>query len=194
MSAAHDVLWDRAAASSTLPEMTDDPTDEARGLREWLLTANLAYVESFDGADAPKRPARRLFVLTCMDARVEPLRLLGLGLGDAHVVRNAGGRVSDDAVRSLVLSSALLGTTHAVVIHHTDCGLGMTSDDQVRSDLRDAGVDVGNLWIGAFADVDHSVRDDVDTLRSHPLVADRVAVTGYVYDVRTGHLRPVEST
>lgn len=169
-------------------------TSDASDLREQLLDANHAYMEGFEGADAAKRPARQLFVLTCMDARVDPLRLLGLDVGDAHVMRNAGGRVSDDAVRSLVLSSALLGTQHAVVIHHTDCGLGLTSDDAVRDDLAGHGLDVGNVWIGAFDDLDQSVRDDVETLRSHPLIADRITVWGCVYDVRTGHLRPVDPT
>lgn len=158
---------------------------------ERLLDANRGYAEHFDGADASKYPTTQVFVLTCMDARIDPLRLLGLDLGDAHVMRNAGGRVSDDAVRSLVLSSVLLGTRHVMVVHHTDCGLGSTSDDGLREDLRDHGVDVGNLWTGAFGDLDQSVRDDVDILRTHPLIGGRVTVTGHVYDVATGELRPV---
>lgn len=167
--------------------------DDVDGTASTLLDANQAYVDGFRDGDRPKRPARQLFVLTCMDARVDPLRLLGLELGDAHVVRNAGGRVSDDVMRSLVLSSALLGTHRVVVIHHTDCGLGATNDEQVRRDLVDAGIDVGNLWIGAFEDLDDSVREDVATLRSSLAAAD-IEVTGYVYDVRTGALRAVDAT
>lgn len=156
-----------------------------------LLAANRTYAAAFTGGDKPKRPAQHLFVLTCMDARIDPLRLLGLDLGDAHVMRNAGGRVSDDAVRSVVISSALLGTSEVVVIHHTDCGLGHTTDEQVRHDLAEQGVDVGNLWIGAFDDLDTSVREDVAILRASLAAAD-ITVTGYVYDVRTGALRTVD--
>lgn len=164
---------------------------DAATMHQALVNANRAYADAFDRGDLPKRPARQLFVLTCMDARVDPLRLLGLEPGDAHVMRNAGGRVSDDALRSLVLSSALLGTRHVIVIHHTDCGLGATTDEQVRQDLAAGGIDVGNLWIGAFDDVDTSVRDDVATLLASLEDAD-ITVTGYVYDVRTGALRTVD--
>lgn len=157
-----------------------------------LLDANQRYAEQFPDADAAKRPARRVFVLTCMDARVDPLRVLGLDVGDAHVVRNAGGRVSDDVVRSAVMSSALLGTDHAVVIHHTDCGLGPTTADAMRSDLAAAGVEVGNLWLGTFEDLDDSVREDVANLTT-VLGPRDVTVSGFVYDVSTGRLRPVDT-
>lgn len=170
-----------------------DSTHDAPDPRERLLDANRGYAEQFDAADAPKYPTEQVFVLTCMDARIDPLRLLGVDLGAAHVMRNAGGRVSDDAVRSVVLSSALLGTRHVMVVHHTDCGLGSTSDEELRDDLRDHGIDVGNLWTGAFGDLDDSVRDDVAILRSHPLVGDRVTVTGHVYDVSTGQLRTIDT-
>jgi carbonic anhydrase len=165
-------------------------SDEGGNVPSWL-EANRAYAEGFSDGDMPKRPVRQLFVLTCMDARIDPVRLLGLELGDAHVMRNAGGRVSDDALRSLVLSSALMGTREVVVIHHTDCALGATTDEQVRRDLADLGIDVGNLWIGAFDDPDASVREDVATLRSSLTDTD-IAVSGYVYDVRTGSLRTVD--
>jgi carbonic anhydrase len=165
--------------------MTDDH-------RAALLDGNRAYADAFEDHDAPKEPARRLFVLTCMDTRVDPLRALGLQLGDVHVIRNAGGRVTDDVVRSLVLSSTLLGTEHVAVIHHTDCGLGSTTDEQVRADLAGHGVDIGELWTGAFADLDDSVRADVDDLRGLAVLRDRVTVSGYVYDVATGRLRPVD--
>lgn len=169
------------------------PDSDAPDPRERLAEANRAYAEQFDGADVAKRPSAHVFVLTCMDARIDPLELLGLGLGDAHVMRNAGGRVSDDVVRSLVLSSTLLGTRHVLVIHHTDCGLGSTSEDGLRGQLREHGVDVGNLWTGAFGDLDGSILEDVETLRSHPLIGERVTVTGHVYDVHTGELRPVDT-
>jgi carbonic anhydrase len=161
-------------------------------LHHQLLLANRAYAEGFAGGDMSKLPRRQLFVLACMDARVDPLRLLGLRPGDAHVVRNAGGRVTDDVIRSLVLSSALLGTRHAVVIHHTDCGLGTTTDEQLRARLRDHGVDVGDMAIGAFGDLDQSVRDDVAALLADPMVGSSMAVGGYVYDVTSGRLRGVD--
>jgi carbonic anhydrase len=157
-----------------------------------LLNGNAGHADAFDAHDAPKRPARRLFVLTCMDARVDPLRLLGHQVGDAHLVRNAGGRVTDDVVRSLVLSSTLLGTDHVAVIHHTDCGLGSTTDEQVRAAVAERGVDIGDLWTGAFDDVDDSVRTDVADLRRLAGLRDRVVVHGYVYDVATGRLRVVD--
>lgn len=166
---------------------TDRTDGDAR-----LLGDNRAYAEQFADGDVAKRPARRLFILTCMDARVEPLRVLGLDLGDAHIVRNAGGRVSDDVVRSAVLSSALLGTDHALVIHHTDCGLGPTTEEAVRSDLADAGIEVGNLWLGTFEDLDDSIREDVAHLRA-VLGPRDVAVSGYAYDVSTGRLRAVDT-
>jgi carbonic anhydrase len=163
-------------------------------LHSAILVANRAYAETFAGERIPKMPDRQLFVLTCMDARVDPLPPLGMRLGDAHVVRNAGGRVTDDVIRSLVLSSALLGTRHAVVIHHTDCGLRAASDTQVRERLRAQGIDTGDMVIGTFADLDQSVRDDVETLTAEPLVGSSMAVWGYVYDVASGELRGVDGT
>lgn len=171
---------------------SDSPQTDLTEGDAHLLDANRAYAEQFADGHAAKRPSRRLLVITCMDARVEPLRLLGLDVGDAHVVRNAGGRVSDDVVRSAVLSSALLGTDHAVVIHHTDCGLGPTTEEAVRSDLADAGIEVGNLWLGTFEDLDDSIREDVANLRA-VLGPRDVAVSGYAYDVSTGRLRPVDT-
>ncbi len=165
--------------------MSDHHTDA-------LLDGNIGHADAFDAHDASKAPARELFVLTCMDARVDPLRLLGLQVGDAHIVRNAGGRVTDDVVRSLVLSSTLFGANRVAVIHHTDCGLGSTTDAQVRADLAERGVDIGELWTGAFDDLDDSVRTDVADLRRLAGLRDRVVVHGYVYDVATGRLRAVD--
>lgn len=158
---------------------------------EQIMRAGRTYAETASGTQASKLPERALFVLTCMDARVDPLRILGLDLGDAHVVRNAGGRVTADVVRSLVLSSVLLGTRHVAVIHHTDCGLQAPSDAHVHEQLRDRGVDVGDMAIGTFDDVDESVRDDVAALAGDPLVETSMTVSGYVYDVGTRELRTV---
>lgn len=142
--------------------------------------------------DPAKYPARGLFVVTCMDARVDPLSVLDLRVGDAHVVRNAGGRVTDDVLRSLTLSSTLLGTRHVVVLHHTDCGLYAPSEDAVRAALADRGVDAGDMPLRTFADLEQSVRDDVAAIRTHRLVPEALTVAGYIVDVADGQLRRVE--
>jgi carbonic anhydrase len=163
-------------------------------LQRTMLLANRAFADAFSGEGASKRPERQVFVLACMDTRVDPLPVLGLRLGDAHVVRNAGGRVTDDVIRSLVLSSALLGTRHALVMHHTDCGLRASSDEQVRASLRERGIYAGSMAIHSFDDLDGSVRSDVRALVTEPMVGSSMTVWGYVYDVETGRLRQVDGT
>ena len=157
-----------------------------------LVAANGRYAASFDKASLPIPPARRLAVLTCMDARVDPAGSLGLQLGDAHIIRNAGGRASTDAIRSLVISHKLLGTRHFVVIHHTDCGMLTCTNEKLRADLkRDLGADASGIDFLPFSDLDASVRDDVATIRASPLVPKDITVDGFVYDVHTGRLRAV---
>lgn len=158
-----------------------------------ILEANRAYAESFDKAALEIPPARPLLVLTCIDARLEPAEMLGLQVGDAHVVRNAGGRVTDDAIRSALISSWLLGTREYVVIHHTDCGMTKFTDDVLHGMIRDAtGVDVSDDEYLTFSDVERSVRQDVARLRDLKTLPEGVTVAGLVYDVRTGSLREVE--
>ncbi len=158
-----------------------------------FLVANERYAAGFDKGDLPLPPARRVAVLVCMDARIDPAKALGLAEGDAHVIRNAGGRASDDALRSLAISHELLGTREVVVIHHTDCGMLTFSNDQIRQRLRESlGADASGIDFLPFGDLDQSVRDDVAAIRSSPLVPDDVAVSGFVYDVRTGRLRRVD--
>lgn len=157
-----------------------------------MVQANQAFVEGFDEGDLEIPPARGVVVLTCIDGRIDPARVLGIDIGDAHVVRNAGGRASDDAIRSLTISSWLLGTREFVVIHHTDCGMMKFTDDALRQKIEDEkGVDVGKTDFLTFADLDQSVRDDVETIRALDSLPDGVEVSGYVYDVRTGRLREV---
>ena len=154
-----------------------------------LLTANERYAAGFTKGDLPMPPARKIAVLTCMDARLQPGKFLGLDEGDAHVIRNAGGRASDDAIRSLIISYKLLGTCEFLVIHHTDCGMLTFSNEQLREMLRkDQNADASGI---DFLPLDESVRRDVDTIRSHRLIPDDIAVSGYVFDVRTGRLREV---
>ena len=157
-----------------------------------ILEANRRYAAGFTKGDLPMPPARRLAVLTCMDARIDPAQALGLAEGDAHVVRNAGGRASDDALRSLVISQQLLGTREVLVVHHTDCGMLTFSNEQLRAKLaQDLGADAATVDFLPFADLEESVRQDVATIRASPLVPPDITVRGFVYDVRTGRLREV---
>ncbi len=173
-----------------------------------VLAANTAYAKSFGDKGKLAMPPRRHFaILTCMDARLDPARYAGLAEGDAHVVRNAGGRASDDAIRSLVISHKLLGTDEWFVIHHTDCGMQTFTGEVMRGLLqqslataalekgrwRDVGRGPGSVegefvdWL-TIDDLEGSVARDVQRLRAHPLVPRSIAIHGYVYDVRTGRL------
>ncbi len=176
-----------------------------------VLAANAAYVNGFgEKGKLPLPPARRFAILTCMDARLDPAKYAGLSEGDAHVIRNAGGRASDDAIRSLVISYKLLGTREFFVVHHTDCGMALFTDEIMRdllsrsletatvdaSGWRDVGSGPGSTagtyvnWL-TFKDLAHSVIEDVQRIRAHPLVPASIPVYGYIYDVRTGRLLEV---
>jgi carbonic anhydrase len=158
-----------------------------------FLAANETYAAGFAKGGLPLPPARQVAILVCMDARIDPAKALGLAEGDAHVIRNAGGRASDDALRSLAISHELLGTREVVVVHHTDCGMLTFSNEELRQRLRDRlGADASGVDFLPFGDLEQSVRDDVATIRASPLVPDDVAVSGLVYDVRTGRLRRVD--
>ncbi|MFQ5350417.1 MAG: beta-class carbonic anhydrase [Thermoanaerobaculia bacterium] len=158
-----------------------------------LLAANRRYVERFDRADLPKEPARRVAILTCMDARLVPSRFLGLEEGDAHVISNAGGRATEDALRSLIISYKLLGTQEMLVIHHSDCG-AMSVDNRALWERlrRETGADASEIDFLPFRDLDASVREDVAAIRDSPLIPLTIQVRGFVYDVATGALREVD--
>lgn len=156
-----------------------------------LVAANERYASAHDKGGLPATPARHVAVVTCMDARLVPSRMLGLQEGDAHVIRNAGGR-AQEALRSLVISQRLLGTTEVMVIHHADCGMLRISNDDVSARVRgDLGADDGGLDYLPFSDVRRSVADDVALLRSSPLIGADVAVRGFVYDEASGRLEEV---
>ena len=173
-----------------------------------ILQANEAYAASFgDKAKLPLPPGRRFAILTCMDARLDPAKYAGLSEGDAHVIRNAGGRASDDAIRSLVISYKLLGTKEWFVIHHSDCGMQLFTDEIISGLLEqsleaasidekgwhDHGHGPGSVhghfvkWL-TIKDLAASVTEDVRRIRSHPLVPPNIPIYGYIYDVRTGRL------
>jgi carbonic anhydrase len=160
-----------------------------------LLEANQRAAAGFTQGSLAMPPARKLAIVTCMDARVEPLSALGLRLGDAHVIRNAGGRTAE-AVRSLVISQQLLGTEAVLVIHHTDCGMLTFSNEQLRERVQQtlgpaAHTAAQPVDFQPFGDLAQSVRDDVALLKASPLIPDHLPIYGLIYDVRTGKLEPV---
>ncbi|MFL5577429.1 MAG: beta-class carbonic anhydrase [Gemmatimonadaceae bacterium] len=186
-------------------------TPSTRSAVDEVLAANAAYARDFGAkASLPMPPARHIAILTCMDARLDPARFAGLQEGDAHVIRNAGGRASDDAIRSLVISYKLLGTREWFVIHHTDCGMETFTGDVMRRLLghslehavltpegwRDEGAGPGSPeaefidWL-TIEDRLESVRADVRRIRAHPLVPTSIPIHGYLYDVTTGRLTEV---
>lgn len=158
-----------------------------------LLEANHAYAGAFAHGDLQAPPARRLAILTCMDARIHVETIMGLEPGDAHVIRNAGGRVTEDAVRSLIVSSLLLGTREFLVIHHTSCGMQTHSNEMIRQAVHvQTSGNASDIDFLPFTDLEESVRDDVRQLRESPLFPDGVTVSGFIYDVKTGKLVPVD--
>jgi carbonic anhydrase len=175
-----------------------------------VLASNASYAAGFDRGELPMPPGRRFAILTCMDARLDPAKYAGLSEGDAHVIRNAGGRASDDAIRSLVISYKLLGTREWFVIHHTNCGMEFFTNELIRELLgqsletaefgpdgfRDIGSGPGSSearyidWL-AISNQAQSVLDDVTRIRTHPLVPRTIPIYGYLYDVKTGRLEEI---
>jgi carbonic anhydrase len=154
------------------------------------LAENERYVAQFDRSSLPLPPGRKLAVLACMDARLTVEDVLGLRTGDAHIIRNAGGLATDDALRSLVISQQLLGTEEVIVIEHTGCGMLTFRDDEVRRDLAaKTGRDVDLAFL-AFGELEANLRAQIELIRAHPWIKD-VPVHGLVYEVETGHLREV---
>jgi carbonic anhydrase len=156
-----------------------------------LIGHNGEWVEDFHYAGLPTAPARHLAIVVCMDSRIDVFAALGLDIGDAHVIRNAGGIVTDDVIRSLVISQRFLDTTGIVVIQHTRCGMQTFSDDEL-ADALDEETGQRPTWkIGSFKDLDQSVRSSVRTIRHSPFIPKRDDVWGFVYDVETGKLRRI---
>jgi len=183
-------------------------TNPVSQILDEVLAANRSYAATFGAkSELALPPARRFAILTCMDARLDPAKYAGLAEGDAHVIRNAGGRASDDAIRSLVISYKLLGTREWFVIHHTNCGMELFTN-QIMADLLANSLETASLVDGqwkdtgkgpgspAGKDIDFltikdqakSVREDVARIRNHPLVPKSIPIYGYIYDVKSGHL------
>jgi carbonic anhydrase len=156
-----------------------------------LLRNNEAYASSFDKGDLPLPPAKKVAVLACMDARLNPYGALGLKEGDAHVIRNAGGVVTEDEVRSLAISQRLLGTEEIILVHHTDCGMLTFTDDQFKRQIQDE-VGIKPEWaVEAFEDLDEDVRQSIARIKASPFIRHKQSVRGFVYDVSNGRLREV---
>jgi len=158
---------------------------------EELLRNAEDYAERFDRGDLALPPAKRVAVLACMDARLNPYRLLGLSEGDAHVIQNAGGVVTDDEIRSLAISQRLLGTEEIILIHHTDCGMLTFEDGEFRREIqRETGVKP--QWSAeTFDDLEEDVRQSIARIEASPFIPRKDSVRGFVYDVKTGRLREV---
>jgi carbonic anhydrase len=156
-----------------------------------LLANAEAYAARFDKGDLPMPPAKRLAIVACMDARLNPHGLLGLQEGDAHVIRNAGGVITDDEIRSLAISQRLLGTEEIILIHHTDCGMLTFTDDEFRRSVQaDTGIEPE--WAPeSFTDVDDDVLRSISRIEASPFIPHKDSVRGFVYDVHTGRLREV---
>jgi carbonic anhydrase len=157
-----------------------------------LLKNNEAFADGFDKGDLPLPPAKKVAVVACMDARVNPYPILGLELGDAHVIRNAGGVITDDEIRSLAISQRLLGTEEIILIHHTGCGMLTFSDDDFKNQIQEE-TGIKPSWSAeAFSDLDGDVRQSIERIKSSPFIPRKDSVRGFVYEVETGRLREVK--
>jgi carbonic anhydrase len=157
-----------------------------------LLKNNEAYAKTFDKGDLPIPPSKGVAVIACMDARLDVNKILGLEEGDAHIIRNAGGVVTDDEIRSLVISQRLLGTTEVILMHHTDCGMLTFSDDEVKDKIQE---EVGirpPFALEAFSDLEGNVRQSIARIKASPFIPNKDSVRGFIYEVETGRLREVE--
>ena len=156
-----------------------------------LLAHNEAYVAAFDKGELPLPPAKKVAVVACMDARLNVYGALGLSEGDAHVIRNAGGVVTDDEIRSLAISQRLLGTEEIILIHHTDCGMLTFTDDQFKASI-EAETGIKPEWAAeAFGDLEQDVRQSIARIKASPFIPRKDSIRGFVYEVETGRLREV---
>jgi carbonic anhydrase len=156
-----------------------------------LLQNNSAYAESFEKGDLPLPPAKGVAVVACMDARLDVHKILGLEEGDAHVIRNAGGVITDDEVRSLTISQRLLGTREVILIHHTDCGMLTFSDEELKAQIHEEVGMKPHFSMESFSDLEEDVRQSVARIKASPFIPHKESVRGFIYEVETGRLREV---
>jgi carbonic anhydrase len=156
-----------------------------------LLQNNAAYAEAFKKGDLPLPPAKGVAVVACMDARLDVHKILGLEEGDAHVIRNAGGVITDDEIRSLTISQRLLGTREIVLIHHTDCGMLTFSDEELRAQIHEEVGMKPHFSMESFSDLEEDVRQSIARIEHSPFIPNKDAVRGFIYEVETGRLREV---
>lgn len=156
-----------------------------------LLANNEAYAADFSKGDLPMPPAKKVAIVACMDARLDPARALGLEEGDAHVIRNAGGVVTDDAIRSLTISQRLLGTEEIILVHHSDCGMLTFADDDLRSQIEQETGVRPHFALESFTNVEDDVRQSIARIKASPFLVHTDRVRGFVYDVKTGRLHEV---
>lgn len=157
-----------------------------------LLESNERYAAVFDRSKLGIPPARKLAILACMDARLTIEDIFGLRTGDAHIIRNAGGLATDDALRSLIISTELLGTREFIVVNHTDCGMLTFKDSELQERLRRrTGADASRIAFHSFTNLEENVRAQVERIKGNPFIPKDIPVTGFVYDVRSGRLKPV---
>ena len=156
-----------------------------------LLRNNEEYASTFDKGDLPMPPGKQIAVITCMDARLSPYVMLGLQEGDAHVIRNAGGVITDDEIRSLVISQRLLGTHEIMLIQHTDCGMLTFSDDEFKQQIHEEVGMKPHFSMESFSDLDENLRQSIARIKSSPFIPNKESVRGFVYEVETGRLREV---
>jgi carbonic anhydrase len=165
--------------------------EKAMSVTQELLHNNEAYAESFEKGDLPLPPARGVAVVACMDARLDVHKILGLEEGDAHVIRNAGGVITDDEVRSLTISQRLLGTREVILIHHTDCGMLTFSDDELKAQIHQEVGMKPHFSMESFSDLEEDLRQSVARIQASPFIPHKESVRGFIYEVETGRLREV---
>src|SRR5262245_58353024 len=173
-----------------MPARSHDTAEESMSATEQYLANNARYAETFSGP-LPMPPAAHVAVVACMDARLNVYGMLGLGEGEAHVIRNAGGVITDDQIRSLAISQRLLGTNEIVLIHHTDCGMLTFTDDAFKRSIQDE-TGIKPPWAAeAFTDLDEDVRQSIARIKASPFLPHKDAISGFVFNVATGRLNPV---
>lgn len=159
---------------------------------ESIKSQNMKYAENFTGGDLPPHPSKKIAVLTCMDARILIHDVLGLKIGEAHIIRNAGGIVTDDALRSLIVSHELLGTERIIIINHTECGMATFKDEDLQKRLSEKyNSSASDIKFHSFGDLEENVRNQIKKIYSTPFLSNIISVHGFIYDIKTGKLREV---